>query len=175
MEHKDEMRALFDGKLLIEIPDSFQEAEGEKAANMFPYEERPQIILEEKGTSRFCTFSLLEKQSLTKNQTKHVIDLIADAVISLYPSCLLEQPGLVKREEAVYGWFAFQTSAREGKLYNIMYICPVNGSMLLGTMGCLMDDEAGRTGMQQQLGTLKIPERRPARAKISVALPRKRS
>lgn len=175
MEQREETRVLFDGKLLIEIPDSFQAAEDEKAAGMFPYEERPQIILEEKGASRFCTFSLLENQSLTKNQTKHVIGRIADAVASLYPSCLLEQPRLVKREEAVYGWFAFQTSAREGKLYNMMYVCPVKGSMMLGTMGCLVHDMAGRNMMMHQLGTLKIPERMPARARISIALPRKSS
>lgn len=175
MEGKDEKTLLFDGELAVSIPASYQTMEEEKALAMFPYEERPQLMLEERGTSRFCTFSLLQDQALADNQVNCVIHSIADAVTSLYPSSLLERPRTAKREIGTWGWFAFWTSGREGRLYNMMYVCPVSGSMMLGTLGCPLDDEVGKDMLRKMLRSLEVTKKRPARARISINLPGKRT
>lgn len=170
MEGNDKTTLLFDGKLIAGIPDSFQPMEEEKAAMMFPCEERPQLIFENSGASRFCTFSLLKRQSLTGTQVKRAVHSIADAVTSLSPTCLLKEPELVRQEGGTWGWFSFRTVTREGDVYNVMYVRPVGGEMMLGTLGCPMDDDEGRKELMGIPESLKSPEEHPAKAKICIEL-----
>lgn len=170
MESNDKTTLLFDGRLIAGIPDSFQPMEEEKAAMMFPCEERPQLIFEDSGASRFCTFSLLKRQSLTGTQVKRAVHSIADAVTSLYPTCLLKEPGLVRVEGGTWGWFAFRTATRERDLYNVMYVRSVAGEMMLGTLGCPLDDDEGRIELMRIPGSLKSLEEHPSRAKICIEL-----
>lgn len=123
---------LFDGRLAVMLPDSFQTMEGDREQLMYPYEDRPQIILEDADTCRFCTFSLLKEQKLAGIQVEYVIQSITKAIVSLYPSCLLSEPQLVKREEGTCGWFSFRTAGKEGDLQNFMYVFPVDDCMMLG-------------------------------------------
>ena len=59
---------MFEEQLLAQMPDSFKEMERESMEDRYPYEERPQIILEDEASRRFCTFSLLKAQKLSENQ-----------------------------------------------------------------------------------------------------------
>lgn len=145
---------MFEEQLLADIPDSFQEMEKVKIDMMYPYDTKPQIILEDKE-HRFCTFSLLENQILTDSQVESAIQIIFKVVISLYPSSLLEEPQLMNGGGQTCGWFSFRTAAAEGELFNVMYIFPVNGYMMLGTMGCLIEDESGKKQMFEIMESLK--------------------
>ena len=77
---------LFDGRLKTRVPGVFREMEAEKAELIYPYENRPQIILEDEEAGRLCTFSLLKGQKLTVEQVEGAISSIASAVYSLFPS-----------------------------------------------------------------------------------------
>lgn len=146
---------IFEKRLHVDIPDSFGEMEKDRIAMMYPYEEQPQIALEEEETHRFCTFSLLETQALSEGQTEPAIRLIAKVITGLYPSCLLDKPQLADCQEGKCGWFSFQTAGMEGKIWNIMYIFSVNGCMMLGTLGCLAEDEPGKKQMMKIMKSLK--------------------
>jgi hypothetical protein len=173
METHEEKSLLFECQLAVGLPDSFQVMDSGRAKLMYPYENRPQIILEDAATRRFCTFSLLKEQKLAGIQVEYVIQSITKAIVSLYPSCLLSESQLVKREEGTCGWFSFRTAGREGDLQNFMYIFPVDDCMMLGTMGCFMEDEAGKEQLIQIMESLEIPEKRPAYARINQGLPRR--
>lgn len=152
-------KLLFDRRLLVELPDSFQSMDKDKIELMYPYDDKPQIILEDKDTSEFCTFSLLKEQKLAGTQVMYAIRSILNVVASLYPSSILKESALVEREKGVCGWFAFRTNGEKGELYNYMYLFPVDGSMMLGTMGCLMEDEAGKNRLLKIMESLAIPEK----------------
>lgn len=158
---------IFEERLLVDIPDSFQEMEKNRASMMYPYDQKPQVILEDGLMHRFCTFSLLESQGLKDTQAEYAIQTICKVVTSLYPSCLLEAPQLMKCRGGTCGWFAFITSGTEGELYNVMYIFPVNGCMMLGTMGCIPEDESGKEQMMKIMESLeglrKVYEKRRIR------------
>ena len=87
--------------------------------------------------------------------------------MSLYPTCLLEAPQLLEKEEKIFGYFTFKTHSKEGILRNIMYILSVEGCMMLGTMGCLLEDEDGVRQLMQIMNSLEIPERTPSYRRIS--------
>lgn len=152
-------KLLFDNRLLVELPDSFQNMDKDKIEAMYPYDDKPQIVLEDKDTSEFCTFSLLKEQKLAGTQVEYAIWAILKTVASLYPSGIIKDSAILKREEGVCGWFAFRTSGEKGELYNYMYIFPVDGSMMLGTMGCLMEDEAGKNRLLKIMKSLAIPKK----------------
>lgn len=145
---------MFEEQLLVDIPDSFQEMEKIKIDMLYPYDEKPQIILEDKE-HRFCTFSLLENQILTDSQVESAIQTILKVVTSLYPSSLLEEPQLMNCRGGTYGWISFRTAAAEGEIFNVMYIFSVNGCMMLGTMGCLAEDESGKKQMFEIMESLR--------------------
>lgn len=155
---------MFEEQFLVDIPDSFQEMEKVKIDMMYPYDEKPQIILEDKE-HRFCTFSLLENQILTDSQVESAIQTILKVVISLYPSSLLEEPQLMNGKGGTCGWFSFRTATTEGEIFNVMYIFPVNGCMMLGTIGCLDKDESGKKQMFEIIESL-----RSLRKKFSYAI-----
>lgn len=169
----EEKSLLFDDRLAVDIPNSFHEMEDGRVELIYPYEDRPQIILEDANTHRFCTFSLLKEQKLAEIQVKYVIQSITKAIVSLYPSSLLSEPQLSKREEGTCGWFSFQTTGREGNLQNFMYIFPVDDCMMLGTMGCFIEDESGKRQLMQIMESLEIPPKVPAYARIGHGLPRR--
>ena len=165
MDQSKKKRSLFNERLLVDIPEAYQVMDIKKAEMMYPYEKRPQIMLEDKAGARLCTFSLLKEQRLSKNQVEEAIHSITKIILSLYPSSLLQKPEVLRWKEGGCGWFAFQTSQREGKLYNIMYVFPVDGWMMLGTMGCRMEDEAGKKNMIEIMNSLEIPEVEPSYVK----------
>lgn len=158
MEHKAIKKVLFDNLLSVSLPNSFEAMDSGKVEFMYPNEDRPQLIYEDRETNRFCTFSLLKDQKLTNLQVEHAIQSISNAIISLYPTCLLGDIQLLDKAEKVLGYFYFKTNCKEGSLRNIMYIISVDGCMMLGTMGCLIEDEEGEKQLIHIMDSLEIPE-----------------
>lgn len=167
MEYVQDKTLFFDGRLAVQLPVSFQAMETNRAGLMYPYEQRPQIILEDGEAHRFCTFSLLKEQKLAAIQVEYVIQSITAAIVGLYPSCLLTDPQLVRRKEGACGWFSFRSIIKEGTLQNFMYVFSVDECMLLGTMGCFIEDEAGKKQLLHVMESLEVPERKPSYARSS--------
>ncbi len=165
MDQFDNRRLLFDDRLMVYIPESYEIMDEEKARMIYPYENRPQVILEDENISRWCTFSLLKEQGLSNGQIMDAIQAVSKIVISLYPSCLIRKPELLRRKKGNCGWFAFRTAWKGGALYNLMYVFSVDGSMMLGTIGCAMEDVEGIREMMSILKSLEVPVTEPSYTK----------
>lgn len=159
---------MFEEQLLVQLPDTFREMEKSRIDDMYPYEEKPQIIMEDEATHRFCTFSQLLSQRLTENQLEYALKEVCKIVTSLYPSCLIDEPKLAYCIEGTCGWFSFGAAGMEGGLFHVMYILPMNGCMMLGTAGCTADDKEGKKQMMEMIKSLK-----PCKKKYSFELKRK--
>lgn len=147
-------------QLLAQMPDSFKEMERESMEDRYPYEERPQIILEDEASRRFCTFSLLKAQKLSENQLEYALKEVCWVVTSLYPGSLLDAPRLAYCEGAVCGWFSFRVAGIEEELFHVMYILPVNGCMMLGTAGCALGDAEGKEQAMRIIKSLQLCEKK---------------
>ncbi len=146
---------IFEEQLYVDIPDSFQEMEKNKRDKMYPYDAKPQIILEDIKMNRFCTFSLFDNQELKDSQVEYAIQIVLKIITSLYPSCLLNESRLVDCQGGKCGWFSFKTAGSEEEIFNVMYIFSVNGCMMFGTMGCAISDESGKKQMIEIMESLK--------------------
>ncbi|WP_124065480.1 hypothetical protein [Clostridium sp. E02] len=167
MEQVADKSLFFGGRLAVRIPDFLHPMETNRAEFMYPYEQRPQIILEDTNAHRFCTFSLLKEQKLAAVQVEYAIQCITKAIVGLYPSCLLSDPQLVPKKDGACGWFSFRSMIREGTLQNFMYVYSVDECMMLGTMGCFIEDEVGKKQMLQMMESLEVPERKPSYVRSS--------
>lgn len=154
---------LFNNQLSVKLPADFHELDTETIQSLFPYEDRPEIILGADDILRFCTFSLLQEQKLNSFQVKRAIQTIKEEVTNLYPSCLLAEPKVLSLKEGTCGWFEYRTLQKDGPLHNYMYIFSVEGSMMLGTMGCALGDTEGEEAFISIMESLAIPEDRTAR------------
>lgn len=154
---------LFDEQLYVDMPESYQEMRMDKAEQMYPYEEKPQIILESMQTASFCTFSLFEDQGIMDSQVEYAICGVSKVVTGLYPSSLLEEEQTMCCAEAVCAWFSFKTQAADGELYNVMYIFPVNGHLMIGTMGCRLEDKEGKERLMEVLRSLRAQKKKGKR------------
>ncbi len=167
MGQGEEERSFYDGRLLVYLPETYQRMDIERAKLMYPYADRPQIILEDGGACRWCTFSLLKEQRLSKRQIGDAIRSISRAILSLYPSCMIREPEVMRRRAGDCGWFAFRTAWDKGGAYNIMYVFSVDGSMMLGTLGCGMEDAQGIGELMGILRSLEVPVIEPSYMKAS--------
>ena len=157
---------LFKEQLYVNIPDSFQKMDKSNISEMYPYEERPQIILENRKEHRFCTFSLIENHGLGDTQIEYAIQSISNVVTSLYPSCLLEEAQLKECRGGTCGWFSFKNTGSRGEIHNVMYIFPVNGCMMLGTMGCMCGDKVGQGQIMQMIESIEAWEKKHEKRSI---------
>lgn len=151
---------LFDEQLYVNMPESYQEMSLDRIDALYPYEMKQEIILESVQTGSFCTFSLFEDQGIMDSQVECAIHSVSKVVTRLYPSCLLEKEQIMPCAEAPCGWFAFKTIDAEGELYNVMYIFPVNGHMMFGTMGCRMEDEQGKEQLMEIMRSMKAKKKK---------------
>ncbi|MDE6847451.1 MAG: hypothetical protein K2J99_17025 [Lachnospiraceae bacterium] len=146
---------MFEEQLSVIVPDSFHEMALNRVNDMYPYEEKPQVILEDENRHRFCTFSLFEDRELVDTQTEHAIQLILEVVLSLYPSALLDEAQVRNCKGGVYGWFSYKSMGNKGEIFNVMYIFPLNGCMMFGTMGCAVEDEEGKEELMNMMDSLQ--------------------
>lgn len=151
---------LFDEQLYVNMPESYQEMSQDRIDTLYPYDVKQEIMLENVQTGSFCTFSLFEDQGIMDSQVEYAIHSASKIVTRLYPSCLLEEEQTMPCAEASCGWFAFKTIAVEGTLYNVMYIFPVNGHMMFGTLGCRMEDEQGKEQLMEIMRSLKAQKKK---------------
>ena len=152
--------SLLENKLLVQIPDYFHQMEAEVTERMFPYEDRPENIFGCQDGSKFCTFSFLDNQELTSAQVIYAIQTISKLVLSLYPSSLINEPAVLTLKDGNCGWFEYWSKMKEGKLHNIMFIFPVEGTMMLGTAGFPFQDIEGEQEIKAMLGSLELPEKK---------------
>ena len=151
---------LFDEQLYVDIPESYQEMRQERIDALYPHEVRQEIILENAQTGSFCTFSLFEDQGIMESQVEYAIHSVSKIVTRLYPSCIVDKEQLMNCSESFCGWCSFQTQAADGQLYNVMYIFPVNGHMMFGTMGCRMEDEREKELLMSIMKSLKTQKKK---------------
>jgi hypothetical protein len=126
------------------MPEDFSPAQESDAVEMFPYRERPQYILSSPGFSRFLTLSLLEKILKSEDVISAAKEL-RKMIWSLNPDSMISEANPMCFGNLKCSGFSFHTGAGEDQVFNTMFVVSFEGKMLLGTYGCSMSDEEGKT------------------------------
>ena len=139
---------LFDDRLRINIPEDLHLAQEHEAAEVFPHPKRPQLVFANDDFSRFITFSLLNKP-MGQQEAMSAAREMRTMVWSLYPNSILSQAAPFSFGDLSCGSFTFRTGSKGAQVFNTMFVASFNGRMLLGTLGCGIDDLAGMKMLQK--------------------------
>jgi len=131
---------LFNEKLSINLIDDFLHVSDEKASEMFPLQDKPQVIFADTDFSRFLTLSLLEK-ALGTEETLNAAREIRKLIWNMYPSSILKKEAPMKFGNMKCSGFSFRTDVDDKQKFNTMFVVSFEGKLLLGTFGCAADDD----------------------------------
>ncbi|RDY32220.1 hypothetical protein [Lachnotalea glycerini] len=150
--------SLYDGKVEIKIPTTFEDMPQKHAEMKYPNQQRPQIIKTNATGDVNFTFNLLDADFATE-QVIEARNRFSDLIKQVQPSGVFYEKGEEEISNTLLGWFDFKSHAVGGKLYNIMYCTPVDGKLLQGVFNCKYEDaKLWKTVMLQMLREIRLFE-----------------
>ncbi len=131
-----EKMSLLDGKLIVDLPKSFDLMSKEMLATKYPASNRPTLVYtNQDGSVNFAfnhTFNDIPKDKLPE-----VLPAFVKQFNSIYPQIEWFKKDVVKVNGKNFVVLEFITPATDSKIYNIMYITVLEGRMLMSTFNCL--------------------------------------
>lgn len=135
LRHFKELR-IFEERLSVMIPDTFDFMPAETAKYKYPSEFRPQVILCDSTEQVNMTFSRLEEKSLSWEDLSHTMLDMQTGLKNVHPSTLFFHNEITRMEENPVPWMDFKSYGMDGTLYNFAFLWLVEGGMLLGMFNC---------------------------------------
>lgn len=128
---------LFEDKMSVMLPKSFDDMPMELAQIKYPMEQRPQVIKTNEITDINFTFSLVE-QPLTNDKVESITDYVYQVFQTLQPVNDYFEKKMEKVGTLCIGWFDFKSHGIDDTIYNLMYYIPIEGKTLQGIFNCPM-------------------------------------
>lgn len=122
------------------LPKQFTLLSKEYAKIKYPSENRPALIYSNPETTVNLTFSH-KQEKLAAGQEAEVCDAFGQVMRRLYPTCRILQQGLVQARNNQAAWMDFVVPAMDTAIYNLLFVTPVKGRMLIGTCNCPQPDQ----------------------------------
>jgi hypothetical protein len=130
----------FDGKMAMRLPKEFTDMPLNFAKIKYPAEQRPQIIKTNGDGSINVTLSLYQEK-LKKEDVPDCISGLKMVIERMNPANIFFE---LKTEQSealtTVGYFDYKSNAIDSDLYNIMFVTPIAGNIMLGTFNCRLSD-----------------------------------
>ncbi len=150
-----ERKELFDNRMSIMLPETFIDMPIEQAKLKYPMEQRPQVIKTNEAGDINFTFSLIEQQ-MNNNYVEELMRFFKKVLKTAQPSNVFHEEKVEQIGELTVGWFDYVSNGYDKKLYNIVYVLPVDGKLLHGVFNCALEDGANwRTVALQVIRSIK--------------------
>ena len=132
---------LFDGKISIMLPDTFQDMPEDMARIKYPSGDRPQVIKHHFSTGMdFCFNKLAYTNGVTDANV--LANTFQSIISTVNPSLFFYEPVQnIEDAELPTSWFHFQSFALDGKMYNIVYIVALKDCYINGVFNCGLGDK----------------------------------
>jgi hypothetical protein len=129
----------FDAKMAIRLPKEFTDMPINFAKLKYPSEQRPQIIkMNEDGSVNF-TFSLYPDK-LKEEEIEDCIRTLKAAIERMNPAHLFFELQVLEQDELKVGYFDYKSNALDSDLYNILYVTPIGGRIMMGAFNCRLGE-----------------------------------
>ncbi|MCL1924633.1 MAG: hypothetical protein FWF50_03515 [Defluviitaleaceae bacterium] len=127
--------SILDSKLIIEVPNNFEEMNLEIAKIKYPSEQRPQYIMTNPSTSTNIGLSLLD-HPINETQVEEGSDELKRVLKATNPAIEFYKSGVEKLEDLKISWFEYKSYAIDDQMYNIMFVSSYEGKFLHGNFNC---------------------------------------
>lgn len=118
-------------RFMLELPQGFHEMTDEKKKAFYPFDNRPEVILEEDGDGAQFTFQFLDKK-LKGEDIRKAIGQVRKLTEDTFPEYKVTEEHLNMEGEIIVGWFCVQME-RLGKEH-MKAVFSVESQMALLTM-----------------------------------------
>lgn len=144
---------LFDGKMKVAFPKGFKDMPEELVAKRFLGKNKPHVILSNEDASVFYTFSLYANPLENKEKSvKEAITQIHSVIKKQFQA--IPMPFVFDGKELKIGWFTYKTPSTAGALFQVMYVAPIAGQLMLGTCVC-PDNSKNKLSLMSILSFIK--------------------
>lgn len=131
---------LFNNKLAITIPKTFEDMSLELAKIKYPLENRPQVIKSNEDGSVNLTFSYFAEQSLLEEQLEELHQKIRDGLKRMNPTIVFYSSEVIEKDFIKIVYYDFKSNTYDGALYNINFGAAIENKLFLGTFNCNITD-----------------------------------
>lgn len=144
------------GSISLELPEGFADMEEEKKKANYPYEGRPEIILEDEGTNTHITLQFMNKE-LKAADTLQAAAQVCELTKSAFPRYKTSPEYLLETQGVSVGWFLLYMDDMERE--HIKAVFSVENRLALFTMTYPEADRCkGRTVFKYIVSSLKIKQ-----------------
>jgi len=141
MLYKFQETKLFEDKMTLMLPEDFTDMPPEMAKLKYPMEQRPQVIKTDANGEINFTFSLLE-QEMTQDDSEKMMQFFKKIIRNAQPSNVFYEEKTEWVNDISLSWFDYVSHGYDRKIYNIMYVFPMQGKLVHGVFNCALDDAA---------------------------------
>ena len=145
---------LFEDNMYVELPMSTAPMPEDMIHRLYSSSDRPQLFFYREEGPLYFTFSLHDN-AIENKEVFIAINNMKNVVEAAYPQSIIGHVNLLKYTHNYCGWFAFKSPSVDQERYNIMYITPVKGRLMLGTCSCPMGDEDGMLQIKRAFLSVK--------------------
>lgn len=149
-------RLLFEERLQMRMPESFQIMHPELATLKYPSERRPAIIYTDESTTINLALTITD-HDLDEEEVEEFQDGMVDVLQQTQPSAKWLDEGIMLVNDVNVGVIEIVTPSLDGDIFNLMFFTPIANKALMGTFNCMEEDmEAWRPVAKAMLETLQI-------------------
>lgn len=126
-------RPLFEESLMSYLPEDYVQSSLRELKVKYPSEQRPQIVYRNKRDTINIGFQLIEESV----PDEHIVDMrnvMRDAYKQVNPVTNILDEGLIEVEGRPLAYYAFDSFALGGQMFNLVYVTRLNEQILIGVM-----------------------------------------
>ena len=120
-----------EGVIYMELPEDFQEMPKERREEYYPYENRPETILENRGGTVQFTLQF-PGQEMKVEETRTAAEKVHELTEDAFPKYEMSPEYLYEEGQVPVGWFTVRMEDRESE--HIKAVFSARGKMVLLTM-----------------------------------------
>lgn len=146
------------GRLSLELLEGFHDLSGEKREEHYPFDDRPEIILEDTANDVQLTLQFLDKE-LKPGETRTALLKISELTKNAYPRYQSSPEYLFEKGDILIGWFVLSMEDIEKE--HVKAVFSIDHKMTLLTLTYPEKESfKWRPIFKYIFGSFKMPERR---------------
>jgi len=130
---------LFDDCMYVELPASTIKMPQDMVQRLYRQENRPQKFFYREEGELYFTFSLYDKP-LKNESVASAAHEMKKVVEAAHPLNIIGHVDVLRQGRNHCGYFSFKSPSIDRERYNLMYVTPIKGRMMLGTCSCPLED-----------------------------------
>ena len=127
---------LYENKIRMRIPATFEVMEPDLMDLKYPSSRRPEYIYTSESTSINVTMKIMEQQ-IKEEELEEFTKTMMNMLSKLQPSADMLDIGMKEVDGVQMSYFDFITPALDDKMYNVMFLFIVGENVTMGSVNCL--------------------------------------